>query len=442
MFGVLDNDNRGSAWDRELGERIIAIYQAVHGYDKSMKQLHDLIQLAATMIMDIRHLRERMKYLLLKAKFANELYDLILTLGSPDRAFHTFVRAAKTCPAFSKLTFHLPTTPPTSPPQERVCFTNPTASTSVKLSTSSPKPALKPSTTQTSSKTPSPIVKRAVRAIPYPSPPRPQQPAPQQPRKTSNRTTSSVIPSISPPVPQNDIFEVVRPYLAEEDRALGLPRLQPASKQDSAQLAGAVLRGKLLPMTTNAWHTFGFVTTHSECEERTLGGLYAAILTKASNSQAIFREIVQVVETNTLINLITTKEYGHILTQLSSSLVTFLATPPQGRSTVWRLKQFVNDNSNTSPPPHLQRDYGFKYCRQHDEVQHIKDVYWNLLKTVDPMDLHNACVYGRLYEFASARGCAVPKDRRLMQNDWPASHIGLENDKGLAAYLGPFFRRR
>jgi hypothetical protein len=58
------------------------------------------------------------------------------------------------------------------------------------------------------------------------------------------------------------------------------------------------------------------------------------------------------------------------------------------------------------------------------------------------MDLHHACVFESLYKFASMKGFATTHDRRLMQNDGAMSSSGLENNEGLQAYLGPFFKRR
>jgi hypothetical protein len=40
------------------------------------------------------------------------------------------------------------------------------------------------------------------------------------------------------------------------------------------------------------------------------------------------------------------------------------------------------------------------------------------------------------------KGFARDKDRRLMQNDGAMASSGLENNEGLKAYLGAFFKRR
>jgi len=444
MFGIDEQYAVGSQLDCVLGDRLIELHQMVQSYDQSMRRFHDLVHFASTMTKTIEHLQQRLTSLLLNVKFGKDLYALIVTLGFPERAFNTFVRAAKTSQAFSITKFHLSATPPSSPPQKKVTFVASPTSPRKKTSTTPPKSVLKSSTARLNPATPSSARSLAVRTPSPPSPPRPQRPDTKYSGCTPGRTASQATPpSLSPlpSIPTDDIFAVVRPYLSEEDQAVGLPRLQPASKRDSAQLLGAILRGKLLPKSANAFHTFGFVTLRNESDERTLGGLYAAVLKECTDPPSIFREFMQAVETHTLVDLIKRKEYSHILAQLPSSLSIFLAAPAAERSTVWRLVQFAADESSTSPPVYLQRDYGFKMCRQREEVQRLKDVYWALLKTVDPIELHYACVHGRLYRFAKLRGCAIAKDERLMNNDSPAEHVGFENGKGLESYRGPFFRR-
>jgi hypothetical protein len=80
MFGILDKDESKSTLDREVGDRIMSLNQAVRDYDKSVKQSHALIQFASHMTKTTSHLHARIKGLLQKSKFANTLFDLICTL--------------------------------------------------------------------------------------------------------------------------------------------------------------------------------------------------------------------------------------------------------------------------------------------------------------------------------------------------------------------------
>lgn len=172
-----------------------------------------------------------------------------------------------------------------------------------------------------------------------------------------------------------------------------------------------------------------------------LGVLYAALLKETKSPQSIFKELLSAIEKNTLVNLFDIKEYSHFR-QFFPCLEAFLSTPPSKRLTVWRLKQFIKDENNTVPPPYLQRDYGFKYCRLREEVQKLKAYHSQVLAKVELLELHHACIAGELYKLVTLKGIDVDvKDKRLMVNDSPASCVGYDNNSGLAAYLGPFYRR-
>jgi hypothetical protein len=233
----------------------------------------------------------------------------------------------------------------------------------------------------------------------------------------------------------------VQPYLAQKDRNLALNRLQPAAKQNVTTLIGTVLQSKLLPMQTAAWYAFGFVTMKDEEQERTLAGLYAAILEEATNREAIFQELQTAVENGKLVTLFDKYQYGHFRQQFPY-LQTFLTTPPTKRSTVWRLREFLLDPLDDQPPACLQRDYGFKFCRQREEVLRLKVIYTNMLRSMGPKELHIACVNGRLAEAAMKEGVVVAvKDKRFLKNDYGSPFLGTDCEGGFEAYRGPFYRK-
>jgi hypothetical protein len=83
MFGIDALDTGYSELDRELGNRVILLHQAVRGYTDSMKELNLLIHQVSEITRVLLHLEDRFKYLLEKAPFSDELYRLICTLGFP-----------------------------------------------------------------------------------------------------------------------------------------------------------------------------------------------------------------------------------------------------------------------------------------------------------------------------------------------------------------------
>ncbi|KAF1938836.1 hypothetical protein EJ02DRAFT_498479, partial [Clathrospora elynae] len=387
MFGINDLEKEGANLDRELGDRVISLHQTVKYYDGSMRELNLIIQSASEMTRVLLHLQTRFRYLFVKARFSDELYKLICTLGFPERVYSTLVRAARTSRTFEHVTFHLR---PMSPPK-RVSFATPATNA---------RPAAQ---------------KAAVDPQPQPQP----QPA---------------------AIGLGALLDTAQPYLAQEDRGIGLIRLSPASKQDASQLVGTVLRGQMLPVQTNAWYAFGFVTAKYDAEEQHLAGFYAVLLKEAQNPEAIFRELLCALETNTLVSLFDIKQYNHFR-KLFPRLEKFLKTPHEERSTVWRLQQFIKDVYNTEPPACLQRDYGFKYCKQREEVMLLKDIYSRMLKKLGPDNLHHACVRGELFKTAIQEGIAIePKYYRLTKNDYTSPFIGYDNNKGLDAYRGTLFK--
>ncbi|KAI4620715.1 uncharacterized protein J4E87_007043 [Alternaria ethzedia] len=417
MFGIDDADNRGSMLDRDLGDNIIRLSHDVHAFDGSMKELNKLVHFASTMTRVLLNLRDRMRYILEKSYFANKLFDLICALGFPERVYSTLIRAARSSQTFRNVTFHLRP----SSPVKNVSFATPMASA---MSSSTIKPSPLPQ--KEKSKRMKQYVATAVEtAIANPTLPLPLPAPPPRP----------AVASLGP------LMTAVQPYLSSEDRNLALHRLQPATKQETAQLVGTILRERLLPTDTAAWYAFGFVTTKDEEQERQLAGLYVALLKEAKDPEAAFRELQNALESNSIVKLFDQYEYSHFR-DLFPYLKTFLSTPPTKRSTVWRLRQFILDPVDDEPPACLQRDYGFKFCRQREEVLRLKEIHINILKKLGPQKLDIACVNGRLSETAMKEGAHIdPKDRRFLKNDYGSPFLGVDCEGGLQNYRGPFYRK-
>ena len=418
MFGVDDVDDNGSMIDRELGDRIIALHQNVHSFSGSIKDMCMIVQSASEMTRILLNLQNRLKYLLEKTRFAEELYELICTLGFPERAHSTFIRAARALQTFMNVRFHIR---PHSP-AKTVSFATPTTS-------STQSSLMKPSSPRHPEK--SKRIQRFEGAATV---------------ATTSPSSSSSPPPSSPP--KQGIFSLgplmtaVQPYLPRKDRNLALAHLQCAAKQQTAHLIGTILQKKLLSIKATAWYSFAFVITKNEEQEQRLAGLYLSLLREADNSETIFRELQTALEKDELVALFDKHEYGHFR-QLFPFLETFLKTPPKKRWTVWRLRQFTQDPVDDEPPACLQRDYGFKFCRQREEVLRLKAIYTRMLRKMGPKNLHTACIHGRLFETAIKEGLSVDmKDRRFMQNDYPSPFVGLDDDGDLEAYRGPFYKRR
>ncbi|KAF2128718.1 hypothetical protein P153DRAFT_431611 [Dothidotthia symphoricarpi CBS 119687] len=394
MFGV--HENTGSERDCELGDQLIAIQEMVQGYDSSVKQLNTLIQFASRMTRTLSHLQNRLKYLLGKPVFAKEIFQLICAVGFPERAYSTFVRAAKASTVFTETNFHirLRQTSPTQPlPQQ-------TISTAMLL--------------------------------------------PRPPLQGKSQATRQALATPLPLLIQTDYADyetslgAARPFLQKEDRVIGFVRL-PAAKRDTVQLIRSVLPGKLVPISSSAFYIFGFVTCDTEDQERHLAGFYAWFLEQARHRRSTFQSLTTAVETNTLADLLNIKNLASF-NDYFPRLETFLSAVPT--PTVWRLKQFIQDETTDEPPPCLKRDYGFYFCTQREDVAKLKTIYTAILDRVAPLELHAAAINGQLLAFAIQElGVVDPNMRRFLQNDFGVLRIGFDDMEGLERHRKPLFKK-
>ena len=424
MFGIDDSDTKGSRIDRELGDEIIMLSHHVRGFDGSVRELNTLIQFASTMTKTLSNLRDRLKYILEKSAFADELFGHICQLGFPERVYATLVRSARASQKFRNVTFHLR---PNSP-AKNVSFMTPLASSTQAdvIKPSSPPAKDQPKQVrriQAAANAP----KIAPLVILPPPPPPPSPPPP-------HRSLSDV--SILDP-----LMIAVQPCLALEDQTFDLNRLSPPVKRETARLVGTALQKTLLPVRTIAWYSFGFAATADKSQECELLGIYHALLKKAKDPKAIFSQLQASLENNTLVAFLDNHGWGQFREECPY-LEGFLTTPPTKRWTVWRLRQFIEDGPDDEPPACLQRDFGFRYCRQREEVVRLKEIYANALRKMGPAKLHEACVNGRLYENAVREGVVVAgKDKRFLHNDYPSPFVGFDGPGGLDAYGGRFYKK-
>ena len=409
----MDEDH--ADFDITLTDKIILLRQDVTN-SHSPEQVGRLIDIAASILQKIPSLAVRLQDLLKNAEFSDGLYRSVIALASPKHAFDTFVRTAKTDASLSSIKIHLPPLKPSkilciSRPRQDMRDANP----SVKSPTRPTDPGV--TTASTSSLPFSPSANS-----------RSGKTSPASPALESSAVsfTTGVRHATQSPTPQQKSSQLTLPARVAHEAV--------------SQLISSIANGHEPDMYTDAYYLFGFVTTTNDEEAQQLGGLYGTILRESPSLQPTIEELVKALATNTLVELFDMKEWGHFR-KTFPRLETFLSTPPSERPTVWRLKQFVTNNTAQEPIPCLQRDFGFKLCRQREEVQQVKEFYASVLKGVNIMDLHYACAHGRLPEFTKMKGFNVDqRDQRFLVNDYPAPGVGYDNDLCVAQY-GPLFKK-
>jgi hypothetical protein len=387
IMGLDNVDEFGSSLDTDLGDLIVTLQQLANSYDSSMRQQNKLIEFSWDLLQHCPAADVRFRSLL-GSVFSKKLYDIVCQLSHPLSTHYTLVRTASTFLVFRAVNIHLG-----SPPPARRVISSP-------LKISSP---------------------------------------PQQLQTLQLRRSSPPPRNITPP--QGTMMDTIRRYLPEEDRGLGLLRLQPASKQAAALLIGCVQHYVLVPPGSDTYYLFGFTTCRTKKEEDDLADYYRQLLRTSVEPTIVFASINKALEHGTLSGLLRNKA-GQKLDKHFPTLQQFLAAPLEKRFSVHRLVQFVRDEDNDEPLPCLKRDYGFNFCTQREHVGKLKSLYVKIIDKAVPGRLHYACTFGRLLDHAiGTLGSVEPSMRRLLQNDYPNPFIGYENMQGLEKYTMPLFKR-
>jgi hypothetical protein len=240
-------------------------------------------------------------------------------------------------------------------------------------------------------------------------------------------------------------YDKARPYLDIEDRNKTARDLKPEAKGTSYNLlGGTLLRISPNPIKEN-WYSFGFVTCRGQHEESMLVDLYQLLLTESDGSffyefhnrrrgviqPATFTQFWKAYEAGTLIQLMDSKGLNELRSRLPF-LEGFLSAPPAGpHLSVWNLKQFleISDPMDHPPVPSVNVDYGFINCRTFEETCTLMEIYGKVLKTANPLKLHQACVAGDLFRFASVYVRMEERWRPLMRNFYPLKEV-VESELG------------
>lgn len=246
------------------------------------------------------------------------------------------------------------------------------------------------------------------------------------------------------------------PYLDAEDRGKPAEDLEPRAKAASFHLLAHLLRRMSPnPMESN-WYNFGFVTCCGHREECELVDIYLLLLTESDgtffyefhNSRrditqpATFTEFWKAHEARALIQLIDSKGLKKLRSRLRF-LERFLSVPPgHPRPSVWDLKVFleVNDPMDHPPVSSVGVDYGFYNCRTFEDTCTLMEIYGRILQTGDPLELHEACVRGELFQLASRHVRMEERWRVLMRNPYPLADFTepeIPPEVYLNQHLGP-----
>ncbi|PCH40898.1 hypothetical protein WOLCODRAFT_117892 [Wolfiporia cocos MD-104 SS10] len=152
-----------------------------------------------------------------------------------------------------------------------------------------------------------------------------------------------------------------------------------------------------------------------------LGALYRQLLDRCT-----FEEFCVAFEASSIIALF---DHHGLKPQRENfhNLEDVLSGSPHVNKSVWDLKQFVM-NKDMRLIPSVNVDYGFMNCRTPDEYTELKALYKQLFElehktSFDPVELHNAAIRGKIFEYASGvlkfKKGQKKLYTRLMRNPYP-----------------------
>ncbi|KAI6000933.1 hypothetical protein EDC04DRAFT_1069347 [Pisolithus marmoratus] len=220
-----------------------------------------------------------------------------------------------------------------------------------------------------------------------------------------------------------DFLAIARPYLDPVDREKEPHQLVPEAKRKSFLLYAMLLNGyhpnpsiQFDTISKELYFEFGFVTGCGSEGEQVLPWVYKSLIPKCS-----FTDFWTAFQSNNVVALMDAKGLGPMRRKVQH-LEAFMKI---GRNhwcpTVWHLRLFVN-SADVDPPRHVTVDYGFFNCKTVEEKFSLKGVFKELLESssVDPMELHAACIKGKLYDFVRGHKPNVEQRfKRLMATTYP-----------------------
>ncbi|KAI6138605.1 hypothetical protein BKA82DRAFT_4234313 [Pisolithus tinctorius] len=218
-----------------------------------------------------------------------------------------------------------------------------------------------------------------------------------------------------------DFLAVARPYLDSADREKEPHQLVPEAKRKSFILYALLLNGyhpnpSIEPDTIckELYFEFGFVTGRGSEGEQVLPWVYRKLIPECT-----FTEFWTAFQSNNLVALMDTKGLGPERKQVQHFEAFMKIKGNEWCPTVWHLRLFVH-SPNVDPPRYVTVDYGFFNCKTVEEKFSLKGVYKELLARVDPMELHAACIKGKLYDFVRGNKPNLEQRfKRLMTNSYP-----------------------
>jgi len=187
----------------------------------------------------------------------------------------------------------------------------------------------------------------------------------------------------------------------------------PEKKQACFQLCLCLLSGWHPSPDQLLWVQFGFCVSPDEWHETSVSQIYQALIARCT-----FNEFYTAYQSSALIPLFHAKGLGSELRSIPH--IEDVLECCLGHKSVWDLKQYVVVDA-AELIPSVAVDYGFVNCKTEEEIDGLKKVYKTFfgLPDADPIELHEAAIKGRLFEYVGALVKLKKRFYRLMKNPYP-----------------------
>lgn len=363
----------------------------------TLEEIDDIIDYASKFYEE-RDLLKRLKYLPVRSRYGEGIFDHICLLVRPELVSGTLRRVASANPTFAcvKIKYGFPAVLPNAP--------------------KSMYPSNKPDT-KSSSLTVKPVSMLGVKT----SPSSPEW------SHTTTKDIQNTAPSTK--VSKIETLEVpAREYLTFDDKGIGALYLSPIEKSDALILAIHVLNATSPIAGQRGYYSFGYPACRDEDEISRLSGMYQQILVTSHQKQDTFQVLWASAKQGQMIEFLDGCIYKYLWRETFPLLESFFKQESR-KPSVWRLIEFIRTNS-TDAPADLRRDYGFERpnCPTREEIQKSKDLYWRLLRNIEPLQLHKLCIQGTLQELKHCFHVA-PHEERYLRNRYPMIGLGFESQE-------------
>ncbi|EIN08380.1 hypothetical protein PUNSTDRAFT_103223 [Punctularia strigosozonata HHB-11173 SS5] len=196
------------------------------------------------------------------------------------------------------------------------------------------------------------------------------------------------------------------------DAARAVFRTWPHEKRFCHELYGFLLSDLRITPVCIQYVAMGFCTCSNLLEEYRLHRAYQELIKKCT-----FLEFYDAFISYSMLRFLDSKGLAGGLPRHFASATALV------RPAVWDLKRYAVYDNMQEPPvepnPVVAATYGFVNANSKEEADLLKKTYQQYFesKDADPLELHNVCQYGRIYEHVdSVIRLKSKRLRRLMKN--------------------------